>query len=149
MRGLDCPEAYEAMFRFIYGFDLEKSMPSKNSKYLHFYLAVFCVARTYGCEALASELVDRLADTEWDKESVLLVLGLDPLYDHDELVNCLATGCRYYLHELFGEHKFRDILRRRPQLAVELAVEIGQNHKLFNCRECDEMWALSSAWFDL
>jgi hypothetical protein len=148
VKDLEYPQAYEAMFRFMYGLEHDKNMPSSGN--MGFYFAVLCVARTYGClrlEDLASEkFVDSIIH-DWDQDEFLKILGKDQYHDNLDFWTVLIGICHHYIDQLSKDPKFQAILKKHTALAVALVHRLGKYQKKFFCDECEETWSFDSSLF--
>lgn len=150
-KDLDHQMAYEAMFRYMYGFKYDVGPFDKR---IGFHFDVYRVARYYevdGLKDLAFNNLKNCVEEAWDADEFLKMLKKEQYHDGDRNLDdqcfqwLLKRACRLHINELTTRSKFPKILKRKKKLALYLTQSCWDSLKIYCCPSCDQLWKLDSS----
>lgn len=132
------------MFRWMYGHEYPEGKNSyKNPTGFHhdvYRLAVYF--EMPGLEASALENLKVCLSKNFDAYSFLRILRKGEYRSDHELHKVLIERCREEIRELCNNSDFHAILRKDPELGIELAQSFGDLLRTYECPNCN--WSVDT-----
>lgn len=141
---IEYPQAYEAMFHFMYGLEYDDS---SFDNLIIFYFEMYRVARYYEYRRLqlfAFEKFKEYTTKSWNAGEFMDVLIKGVNLNDQDLQDVLKKACHEHFDELYIDSNFQDIIQERKGLAFELVKCFSQSLKKYRCPRCKKLWSLDS-----